>query len=219
MNDHYKIIILVLAADGDYVDIVNASKNTWAKNVDPDVLVLFYYGSSDRQAVHLEGDNLICSHPEEVKNIGLKTIEALEFINKQYTYDYLVRCCAGSYMHIENLKKHLSNRPANNFCCGIGGDYQGVKYISGSCYILSRDAVESVVKNKNTWEHSYPDDVAIGYLLLNEGFELDSDSAKRADLKNSSIKTLRSLQDNYHFHFRNQPKYMYAIHKYFERKK
>lgn len=235
MSNRYKIIILVLAAKGDYEEIITASKNTWAKNVDSDVLVLFYYGNEERQAVHLEGNNLICSHPEKMENIGLKTIEALEFINKNYIYNHLVRCCAGSYIHIGNLKKYLENRPVNQFCCGIEGKYLGIKYISGSCYILSNDAVENVVKNRNRWEHGYPDDVAIGDLLTNMGFKLDTQNAKRVDLNsddiNSFVKKFRyfpiikegraykRFEDNYHFHFRNQPSYMYAVHKYFEGEK
>ena len=228
----YKIIILVLAADGAYTKIVNAIKDTWGQS-SKDVLVLYYRGRQN-SSVHLEGNDLICRQQECIANIGLKTIQALEFINSNYEFEHVVRCCAGSYIQVENLIEHLTSQPINGFCCGIDGTYNDIKYLSGSCYILSRDVVRFVLSHKGEWNHLLPDDVALGDLLSKSNFSLCTHEAKRVDLNNNGLhdfladfkktsileqKTERVYEyfyDNYHFHFHNRPEYMYEIHKYFK---
>ena len=234
----YKAIILVLAAEGhttsgykSYDEIIKAIKETWATKTGDDILVLYYYGRQG-EPVHLEGNNLICGYKECIGNIGLKTIQAFNFVNANYDYDYIVRCCAGSYINVDNLKKHLKDKPRTGFCSGIEGMYRGIQYVSGSCYILSRDAVDVVTKNASNWNHTHPDDVAIGQLLVNNGFKLDVGSAKRVDLNDNDFdnyvnnfkqfsvgkedRVYERFEDNYHIHFHNRPNRMYQIYQYFE---
>lgn len=214
-----KIIILVLSADrGVYKSLSKASRKTWAAEELEGVKIFFYYGymqgrpRPQKGQVIEDGSDLICGNTEGLHTIGFKTISSFQYLLESYDFDYIFRCCAGSYVDQKNLKKFVENKPRKKFYCGAIGNIDGIRYASGSGYILSRDLVKYVVDNGKLWNHSLIDDMALGKVL--GGIDIDK-SAKRFNIPNNATKEALvgiTEDDYYHFHFRKQPALMFKIH-------
>jgi hypothetical protein len=76
---------------------------------------------------------------EEFHKIYEKTVRSIDFINKNYTYDFLVRTNISSFWNIDNLFK-ISNQLPSVGC--LAGVYMFNHFISGTGIILSRDVCE-----------------------------------------------------------------------------
>jgi hypothetical protein len=168
-----KVFICVLSAQTctNYKLLTMAQKQTCFKSVHPQIAgIKFYYGKPIRQ--HSEYDwYLNC--PDDTANIGHKTIQAFEMALK-YEWDYLFRPNSSLYVNQNKLIEWLSDKPTTKFASGINGiSPEGILYIHGSGYILSRDVVELVIKNKLLWNHRLIDDVAISDLMTKLGIIFD----------------------------------------------
>jgi len=220
-----KIIILVLSADsGAYKNLSKNSKKTWASKLVDGVQIFFYYGyrkgypRPDKGKVIVDGNDLICGNPEGIHTIGYKTISSFKHLLDNYEFDYVFRCCAGSYIDQDNLKSFLEDKPRKGFYCGAKGEVGGIRYASGSGYFLSKDLVKHVVDNRGRWNHKLIDDIALGAMMKNVA-QID-DRAKRIHMPDSkSEKRLEEIKSGkiditgqYHYHFRAIPKMMLKMH-------
>ena len=188
-----KILISILSlAQPPYNKLEKAIRNTWGSIIDKDVEIIYYYGNS--KEIKLVGDKLFLNHPEGLYNIGHKTLKMYEFILQNFKFDYLFRTNSSSYIDVEKLKLFISDKSLEKFYSGIIGDYAGIKFVSGSGYFLSRDLIKLVVDNKNKWNHTLIDDVALGDLLSKYNIPLYL--GERIDLKTP---TIDSIPSSYHY--------------------
>jgi len=223
------IIILVLSADcGVYKELAQASQKTWASVYDKeeDVKVFYYYGYREghpRPAEGMvieDGHDLVCGNEEKIKTIGYKTISSFRHLLDNYEFDYIFRCCAGSYIDQGNLKAFLEDKPREGLYCGAKGYVRGITYASGSGYVLSRDLVKYVVDNESKWKHNLIDDVALGQ-MMEKVVTLD-EGAKRIHMPNQHAERMlnemkngeRDNEGHYHYHFVAPPAMMFKIHEF-----
>ncbi len=227
----YRIVIVVLAAEGAYAPTVKAIRETWGASVPSDILLLYNYAErrDGRPDVSVEGDRLISNGDETYHGISLKAAQAIDYVSRNYTFDYLVRCCCGSYLHIGNLRRHLADKPTTGFYSGFVGTapwlYGRHRFCSGSCYFLSYDVAQRIAANLGKWDVSIMDDLALGKLAKRVGIRIHA-SARRVDLGKlidpdadiaAAMKNDRSFDSHYHFHFRNDASYMHKLHEHFAR--
>ena len=213
-----KVLIMVLAADiGGYDKLVQAIRETWGKCVNPKII--YYYGHRQGHAlppskgVLQEEDSLICDCEESLEYISYKTALAYKYVSQNFDFDYTFRCCCGSYVVPHELLKFVDDKPRESFYCGVVGDPGTPRqFASGSGYFLSRDLVKLVAENTDEYlristQNYLPgnfDDVSMGMFMFTHGVKVSN--GIRAD------DTIDIRPGCYHYHFRHNVDYMYAIH-------
>lgn len=218
--ENHKIITMVLAADiFGYNKLIDSIKDTWAKYLPSGYKVLYYYGYRDGyprppvNQVQQIGDDVICGLEENVPNINVKTYLAFKHVYDNYRFDYIFRCCAGSYLHLDNIDRYLvATKPSKtNFYCGVVGSVGSHNFASGSGFFISRDLVKVLIDCPASFTCHSCDDVAIGVYLTGLGIHICP--GERQDISDVNVIN----RDHYHFHFRHNVPMMYAIHKALER--
>lgn len=112
-------------------------------------------------------DAIFTPVPQGWSFIGLKTLEALKFVLKNFEFDYLFRTNTSSYVDARLLVQQLANLPKFGVYAGYVGTVFGQKkFASGAGILLSRDVVERVCDNEKSWNHSLTDDVALAELVF-----------------------------------------------------
>jgi len=97
------------------------------------------YNNDISEKVCEKGHFIYIKGHEEFHKIYEKTILSIEYINKIYTYDYLVRTNISSFWNIDHLFKYSNQLPRVGCLSGI---YMFNHFISGTGIILSRDVSE-----------------------------------------------------------------------------
>lgn len=137
-------------------------------------------------------NDLLINTDDGTTNMGLKTLMAFEWLEENKKYDFVVRPTPSSYLNYSNLYNHISTN-FNDVEYVYSGKIQStndktgskINFVSGSTLILNRNTVLKVLKNKDLWDHSYWDDVAL-YMLLRE-LEITPQPFERYDIRGNAI--------------------------------
>jgi hypothetical protein len=165
---HYKIIFLIVSSDNEPV-------YAQMKELSPKYYNLYsnkikYFFIENRQMVDnefIEENNFLYINGTEcIQGMYQKTVKAIEYINKKYSYDYVIRTNLSTFWHMENLFSFLDLKPKENFAAGYS--YQG--FISGTGIIMSHDVGNKIVSNLNN-SHVL-EDVAISQTIQSHGINL-----------------------------------------------
>jgi hypothetical protein len=134
----------------------------------PDVETLFYFGA---RRTRLDGHDLRLAVPDDFEHIGEKTLACFEYLLEQVEFDLVFRTNASSYVDLPNLRSYVAAQASlRGFYAGhLGATFDGLTFASGSGYFLSRDLLEMVVENRESWDHSLLDDVALARVLSERG--------------------------------------------------
>lgn len=158
-----KILILVLSADfSPYKEMIETSLSTWDSQQVDDMETVYYCGESDKQNT----DKIIyLPIKDTMLRIGYKTLGAFEYALTK-DFDYVARVHSSIYVDKIKLKEFIEKLPKNNIICGVKAMSQnGFGYLWGGLgFILSRDAIEEIVKNKNLWQHKYMEDESLSLI-------------------------------------------------------
>lgn len=168
-----KVLTLVLSCEAPpYDTLMQASLETWDSRVVDGVETIYYCGKSKK---HNTDKVIYLNTPDSFHTMGAKTVEAFEWAVNNKQFDYLARPNASCYVRKQKLHNYVQTLPEQNLYLGlITKSCYGVDYIwGGGQYILSRDVVELIVKNKSKWNHSYTEDVSIADLLARLGVPMD----------------------------------------------
>jgi hypothetical protein len=92
-----------------------------------------------------------------------KTIQAFEFLSNNHEFDYIFRTNLSSYVDLPRLYEKLNQKKFTYD--GVVGADNGVKFASGAGYVISKDLVQHVIVNKDSWNHGMIDDVAMGHMM------------------------------------------------------
>jgi hypothetical protein len=172
-----KILILIISSiEEPYKKLENTIRETWGKNTN-DVKIFYNYGNGSSPSF-IDDDKIICDCHESMDNIGLKTVKSFELLFENFEFDYIFRTNLSSFVNIDNMVKYLKDIPLERFYGGMCSlNFSGVHlhkfgegtFASGSGYFLSKDVVKLIIDNKELWDHSVIDDVAIAGLLKKLG--------------------------------------------------
>ena len=163
-----RTLVLVLGTRlGPYPMLMRAAEATWASVEVPEVDVLFYLGGrGPREA----GRYLTLPVDDDFAHIAEKTVACFEYALENHEFDVVFRTNCSSYVDLPNLSRYVAEHAqARGFYAGRLTPHDGVAFASGSGYFLSRDLVELVVRERDAWDNTLLDDVALGVLLSRAG--------------------------------------------------
>lgn len=156
----YKIIFIVIASDTDYY---NKNKKILNKfmNSNKDVKTFYIYCNKKK----LNNDENLYFNCNESLRPGIlqKTIQAFQYINKHYNYDYIVRTNLSTFWNINHLLQQIKKLPKEKCLAG----QKCRSFISGTGIILSHDLVNILINDKNKLNYNNADDVEISHYLHN----------------------------------------------------
>jgi hypothetical protein len=194
-----KILDSILSANFEpFITLEQGIRETWLMNDHPEIQKIFYYGNHDK--IELIGDKLFVDSPEGLMNVGHKTLKMFDFVSKNFSFDYLYRTNSSSYIDLNRLYEFIINKPRTQFYSAVIGNYNGIKYGSGSGYFLSKDLVDLVLKNKMMWNHEFIDDVSLGKFLTDKDVQIFQ--AERFDVTPSNIHKIDI--DYYHYRVKQE---------------
>lgn len=209
---HYKAIMLVIASyDNIYCNIIETWKTYMNKVNNVKIYLLYNRNDLVEQIVVDEEEGIIFYNCEEsfIPGIFLKTIYAMEYCNKKYSYDYLIRTNLSSFYNIPKLINYLDEQPKSNFAGGMQCVSFNIRFISGSGVIISCDLVKKILKSAledkaTELIKNYPDDVLLSCLL---SLHINPSTFKEVPCLHISEKLTNEkieLLSNDYFHFRNR---------------
>mgnify|MGYP001173041795 CR=1 FL=1 len=166
-----KIIILILSSDR-YPSPRNEKVQfeTWVQRASNFNAEVFYYKGGEEFS---KNKNYI-TFPvgDEIKDIGYKTLEAFEWVDKNFDYDYLLRANSSCYVNLEELTNFFDSKDNQEPIYGghMNNYNDEFDYVQGVGIFLNRKAIQKILKNKFDWDHSKIDDVALGKIAHQENF-------------------------------------------------
>ena len=153
--------MLVLASAGHVV--YDNARKVWKKymNCNPNVKVYMVYGAITNLEDQDEHD-LVYQDIRECYNPGmlLKTIRAMEYIDKHEKYDYFVRTNISTFWDFEKLLEHIKILPPT-LCYSGDGPFAG-RYLSGTDTIVTPEMIKEIIKAKDTLDYGCCEDDALG---------------------------------------------------------
>lgn len=198
-----KLLILVLSSY-TYPSYRNEKtlNNTWVKNKNKNVEIIFYKSGS--KFLFLD-NQLTVPAGNQTSDIGIKTIKAFEWANKNLEFDFVLRTNTSSYINIQNLMTYVNKININSpyLYNGIVMNLpkkinnRDLNFISGSGILLNRKTIQLILENKHNFDKEEWDDVAIGKLL--DQNNVPATGGKRFDIKGNIFKQNIDLN---HYHYR-----------------
>ncbi len=212
----YKIETLILSSH-TYPSIRNSKiqKKIFLKK---GIKNVYWYKQGNSQQLQNQESNLIGSDlyvnaSDDSLGMGHKTIKAMEWILSNSNFDFLFRTNTSSYFSEERLSNYIKEnftKPEKVYAGLIHttNDKEGkeITFASGSGFILSRDVVESIVQNKNLWDHDYWDDVSLA-IVMNK-LNVPVSKGLRFDIKGNPFRQKIDMKQ-YHYRCRIDNHYGY----------
>nr|QBK93666.1 MAG: hypothetical protein LCPAC404_03700 [Pithovirus LCPAC404] len=189
----FKVVLLVIASPGVLYDKFRVIWEKYCESRD-DVKVLFVEGSSTFSVK----DNTIFTGDEEsyIPGILRKTITAMEYVDKTYRYEHLIRTNLSTFFILDRVTKFLNTAPKEKLYYG----FLDKRWITGIGIYLSRDLVTMIVEQSDelrALEH-IADDVAIQMFFKNHGIPPTSSTKIICNLENFHDVSEKQLEDVVH---------------------
>ena len=197
--ENFKLLILVLAGN---TKISNRNKkaqtNTWIKDLPQNSHVVFYQGGEETK---IKNNILTVKSSDKYQDIGYKTLQAFDWVNSNLNFDYIIRINTSTFLNTNKLIQFLTENKNEYLYRGriLNNKFNEnhVKWVSGAEILMSKNTFKLLLKNKNKFDFSLPDDVAIGKLLLSLGVK-----PQNSDSKIFNIKVFDNTKLEYGYHFR-----------------
>lgn len=168
-----QIIILIIASVNNkrYIQM----QEIWRKymNLHPNIKSYFIINDpkiEDDIIVNEEENTMYCKEIESyTPGITNKTIQCIDYCLQNYQLDYIYRTNLSSVLQLQNLYNFIitNNNDSMNYG-GVIGNCNGISYVSGSGFLISKNACIYLVKEQHKLldiKHEYIDDICIGFLL------------------------------------------------------
>lgn len=198
-----KILILLLSSH-KYPSPRNeiSQINTWIKTaMERGLKVINFIGGFDK--VNLNNSYLELTSEDSIEAVGYKTLEAFEWVINKTDYEYIFRVNSSSYVDIDRLITFINNLDTNNsnlnnLYCGkiVNLQMLDLNFISGSAILFNRECIKKLVENKELWNHSIIDDVALG--LLCKELSILPHEGELYHIK-KLVYTDKNIKESYHY--------------------
>ena len=202
----YKLIILIIASRGG---VYNIFMDHWNKymNTRDDIRSFFVFGQGqETKDNHLESfSNVSIIAPFEetfVPGILQKTVHSYGYIDEHFDYDYIMRTNLSSMYDINQLSVFIDNLPKTGLYCGERRVLPAFDFISGSCFILSKDIVKLLLENVNDINFSCIDDCSIALLMKKLNIPITSNMTSVSQPINNITIYDNSKNINYFYYYR-----------------
>lgn len=174
---YHKAIILVLASDN--TPLYRGFRDVYKKYIDvnPNVKIFLVYGNKTGFTPQ-EHDLIFDVEENYYPGMITKTVKALEYIEKNYNYDYMLRTNLSTFWDIDLFLERLDKLPDTECFSGTirNCTYKGRtsdNYIAGVNLVLSRDLVQVILKHSDEMiAMDLPEDWALSQILKDKGYTL-----------------------------------------------
>jgi hypothetical protein len=165
----YDMVVIVIANENDFYnkfvnfywkDFIEFSEYIY------DIKIVLTYGQE--YSNNLNESNVFINQIKDsaVPGCLIKTIKAMEYIEENFDYNYILRCNISCFFIISKLIETRKKMDKNNVYAGvIEKTNYSFEFISGACIWFSRDNINFILKNKELLDYNIPDDVSIGKLM------------------------------------------------------
>jgi hypothetical protein len=122
------------------------------------------------------------------------------YILDNYDFDFLFMTTSSSYIRLDELSRVLSEQNPIRFLGGASA-YSGANFAAGSNRVLSRDLVQTLLRNPIDYLPFPIEDISMSKSLLKQGIDL----VPLPHLDIDSLENLERLTDSElmkHYHFR-----------------
>lgn len=184
MKKHYRLIILVYAAETHV--LYRFMKKVWLTyfQSSPDIKVFFCYGANS--GLGKEEWDLCYEDLPETNISGIrKVIRAMDHIHENFTCDYFLRTNLSTFWAFDKLLARLDTLPQKNYLCGTGTNYPYLlkednerdrRLIYGYDMLFSSDVLTALLTRKDeilsVADHPlvkyFADDMLLSIYLLKE---------------------------------------------------
>jgi hypothetical protein len=166
---HYTVIFLILSSTNEDIYLQMKLLSTlYFNKFNEQIKFFFIEYKSDLSSDIIEDGNTLYVNGVESYIPGMyhKTMKSIEYINNNYSFDYIVRTNLSTFWHIPNLLNLVNNIPKEKFACGYA--FQG--FITGTGIIITRDV--GVLLYTNQSDRGIHEDVAISMNIQSFGIHL-----------------------------------------------
>lgn len=119
-----------------------------------------------------------------------KVIRAIEHINTNFNFDYLIRTNLSTFWDFDKLLIRLNSLPKIGCLTGRLG-YLLPPFVVGSDMIISKDIIELILNNKNSIERPYhkyvAEDRILSELITNQGIPIIPDEKAVCNIETITI--------------------------------
>lgn len=164
-----KVLILVLSSQKNpYGEMIETQINTWDSFEIDGVETIFYCGEPVK-----DNTDKIIYFPikEDYSTMGHKALLAFDWCLNNKDFDYIARVHSSTYVNKKELIKFVQTLPENNVFAGALVKDKKDFLWGGAHYLISKDVVQKIVDNKESWNHSVMEDVAMSHLVSDLGIE------------------------------------------------
>lgn len=178
--------------------------------------------SKESKLLQLKHRSIHVRFPDTYLTVRWKVKGMMQFVLKNYDFDYLFLTTSSSYIRPKKLTEALQDSSRTQFLGGAKA-YDGASFAAGSNRILSRDLVEYLVRRPTSYMPHIIEDVSMSRSLTKKGVPINF----QPHLDISSLAALDRITDdelasNYHLRLksgpisqRNDVAIMKALHKRF----
>ena len=165
-----KVLIAALSSrQPPWGQMIDTSKATWDSVDVPGVETVYYVGEPASQ---LDSKVVGFPVPEAYRTMGQKNLLAWEWMLDHSDFDFMARVNASCYVHKARLLAHCEDLLPFKYLAGsiYQGDEKRATWLwGGHQFLMSRDVVEALVANPETWNHGEMDDVALSHAATSLG--------------------------------------------------
>jgi hypothetical protein len=218
-------IIVVVSCKAHRETRQRAIRETWLRRL-PDGVHSYFVEGGHGEAAIIDG-RIQLPVPDGYDDLAEKCFRAMELLSGELDFRGLVKCDDDTYLHAErcigamNTFENYNGKPTR-------GQDQFSRYAQGGCYWLSRAALQALVaepfesyssapwykgntRMRKLGERSYREtasieDVMVGSILSNAGFELTTDTRFHDQIRPTVYEDATLISNHY-----VSPQWMYRI--------
>jgi hypothetical protein len=194
-----KEILILLLSSHKYPSPRNekAQRLTWIKDAEKHgINVIHFIGGYEKRSY--DKPYLRLESGDSIEEVGYKTLEAFEWSLENQKFEYIFRVNSSSYVDINNLIDFVNGVESDNLYAGhlIELKMLDLKFVSGSGIIFNKSTIQKIVLNKDLWNHSVIDDVALGQLC--KQLEIAPTAGLFSEVT-KNVFSYKQIDSSYHF--------------------
>jgi hypothetical protein len=156
--------------------------------------------TSTSKLLFLKHKTIHVNWPDSYLTFRWKAKGMFRYILDNYDFDFLFMTTSSSYIRLDELSRVLSEQNPIRFLGGASA-YSGANFAAGSNRVLSRDLVQTLLRNPIDYLPFPIEDISMSKSLLKQGIDL----VPLPHLDIDSLENLERLTDSElmkHYHFR-----------------